>query len=85
MIWRAIFLRADQLRAACQMPLQRSPLMSPLHRPEPVLPASRPLPLAREAPTDMATETLPPRLIPPVTLPPPAEETRRPKTVNGTL
>ncbi len=70
---------------ACQLPLQRSPEMIPLHRPAPELPASRPLPLALEAPTEMLTETTPTRLMPPVTLPPPADETRRPVTVNGTL
>jgi hypothetical protein len=35
---------------ARQLPLQRSPVMIPLHRPAPELPASRPLPLADEAP-----------------------------------
>jgi hypothetical protein len=67
------------------MPLQRSPEMIPLHRPAPELPASRPLPLATDAPTDILTATLPPRPIPPVTLPPPADETRLPDTVKGTL
>src|SRR6202035_3031299 len=76
---------ADQVRVACQVPLQRSPWMIPLHRPAPLVPASRPLPLALEAPTDMLTETMPARLMPPVTLPPPADETRVPATVNGTL
>ena len=33
----------------------------------------------------MLTETAPEGLMPPVTLPPPADETRRPVTVNGTL
>ena len=59
--------------------------MIPLHRPAPELPASRPLPVATDAPTDILTETLPPGLIPPVTLPPPADETRVPVTVKGTL
>jgi hypothetical protein len=67
------------------MPLQRSPVMTPLHRPAPELPTSRPLPVAQEAPTDILTETLPPRLTPPVTLPPPADETRVPDTLNGTV
>src|SRR3981189_3085118 len=67
------------------MPLQRSPEIIPLHRPAPELPASRPLPLATDAPTDILTATLPPRPIPPVTLPPPADETRLPDTVKGTL
>jgi hypothetical protein len=85
-IWRAIFFSRDhELRVACQVPLQRSPRMIPLHRPTPELPARRPLPLALDAPTDIRTETLPPGLMPPMTLPPPAEETRRPYTVNGTL
>ena len=70
---------------ACQMPLHRSPEMIPLHRPAPELPTSRPLPLALDAPTDTVTATLPPRPMPPLTLPPPAEETRWPDTVKGTL
>ena len=41
-----------QLRVACQVPLQRSPVMMPLHEPAPLLPASRPPPRAWEAPTD---------------------------------
>jgi hypothetical protein len=67
------------------MPLQRSPVMIPPHRPAPELPASRPLPLALDAPTVIRTETVPLRLMPPVTLPPPADETRVPDTVNGTV
>jgi len=59
--------------------------MIPRQRPAPELPTSRPLPLALEAPTDIVTATLPPRPMPPVTLPPPAAETRRPDTVKGTL
>ena len=59
--------------------------MIPLHRPAPELPASRPLPVALEAPTEMLTETAPEGLMPPVTLPPPADETRVPATVNGTV
>jgi hypothetical protein len=70
---------------ACQMPLHRSPVMIPLHRPAPELPTSRPLPLALDAPTVIVTATLPPGPMPPVTLPPPADETRRPMTVKGTL
>src|SRR5207247_6248959 len=72
------------VRMACQMPLHRSPEMIPLHRPAPELPTSRPLPLALDAPTDIVTATLPPRPMPPLTLPPPAEETRWPDTVRGT-
>jgi hypothetical protein len=49
------------------------------------LPASRPPPLARDAPTDTWTATAPRRLTEPATLPPPAEETRLPITKNGTL
>jgi hypothetical protein len=67
------------------MPLHRSPEIIPLQRPAPELPTSRPLPLALEAPTEIATETLPPRPMPPLTLPPPADETRVPDTVKGTL
>ena len=74
-----------QFRMATQVPLHQSPEISPLHRPAPELPTSRPLPLARDAPTDIATETLPPRPMPPVTLPPPADETRLPDTMKGTL
>ena len=76
---------SNQLRTARQLPLHLSPVMIPLHRPAPELPASRPLPVATDAPTDILTETLPPGLIPPVTLPPPADETRVPVTVKGTL
>src|SRR6202035_4024639 len=72
-----------QLRMACQTPLQRSPVMIPLHRPAPALPASRPPPFAHEAPTLIRTETLPLGLTPPVTLPPPADATRVPATMNG--
>jgi hypothetical protein len=75
----------DQFRVACQVPLQRSPVMMPLHEPAPLLPASRPPPLALEAPTDTATATPPTWLMEPETLPPPADETRPPCTVNGTL
>ncbi len=59
--------------------------MIPLHRPAPEVPASRPLPFAHDAPTVILTETLPLRLTPPVTLPPPADETRVPDTLNGTV
>src|SRR5450759_2893451 len=79
------FCADDQLRVACQIPLQRSPVINPLHRPAPELPTSRPLPLAQDAPTVIRTETMPPRPMPPVTLPPPADETRVPDTVNGTV
>ena len=67
------------------MPLQRSPEITPLHRPAPVLPKSRPLPLATDSPTDILTDTTPARLMPPVTLPPPADDTRRPDTAKGAL
>jgi hypothetical protein len=70
---------------ACQVPLQRSPVMMPLHLPEPELPTSLPLPLATERPTDIRTATMPAGLMPPLTLPPPADESRRPETVNGAL
>jgi hypothetical protein len=59
--------------------------MMPRHRPTPELPTRRPLPLAFERPTDIVTATAPLPLMPPVTLPPPADETRCPKTVKGTL
>ena len=59
--------------------------MIPAQRPAPTLPASRPLPLARDRPTEMATDTAPLRLMPPVTLPPPADKTRVPDTAKGTL
>jgi hypothetical protein len=59
--------------------------MMPLQWPAPKLPASLPLPLACDAPTEMATDTAPLRLMPPVTLPPPADETRVPDTAKGTL
>jgi hypothetical protein len=59
--------------------------MTPLHRPPPELPASRPVPLALDSPTETLTETAPEGLTPPVTFPPPADETRRPETVNGKL
>src|SRR5882757_6663839 len=59
--------------------------MTPAHLPAPELPASRPLPVAHDKPTDILTATAPPRLMPPVTLPPPADDTRRPDTANGTL
>jgi hypothetical protein len=67
------------------VPLHLSPVIIPLQRPVPEFPASRPLPLATEAPTEIWTETAPEGLMPPVTLPPPADESRRPVTVNGTL
>ena len=75
---------SNQPRIACQLPLHLSPVIIPLHRPLPELPASRPLPVATEAPTDILTETVPAGLIPPVTLPPPADERRVPSTVKGT-
>jgi hypothetical protein len=59
--------------------------MIPLHFPAPKLPTSRPLPLACDPPTDIWTDTMPAGLMPPVTLPPPADETRVPDTVKGTL
>jgi hypothetical protein len=49
------------------------------------LPASRPLPLATDRPTEILTDTLPAGLMPPVTLPPPADETRPPDTPKGKL
>jgi hypothetical protein len=59
--------------------------MIPAQRPAPALPTSRPLPLACDRPTEIATDTTPLRLMPPVTLPPPADETRLPNTAKGTL
>ncbi len=76
---------ACQLRVACHDPLQRSPEMIPLQCPAPELPFSWPEPLAFDAPTEIRTATTPLRPRPPVTLPPPAEDTRRPATLNGTL
>ena len=67
------------------MPLQRSPVMTPLHEPVPLVPASRPPPLALEAPTETLTATAPARVIEPDTLPPPADDTRVPVTRKGTL
>jgi len=75
----------DQLRVACQVPLQRSPLMMPLQDPVPPVPESRPPPLALDAPTETLTATAPVRLTEPETLPPPADETRLPATKKGTL
>src|SRR6187397_886187 len=59
--------------------------MSPLQRPAPELPASRPRPSAQDAPTVILTVTLPARVMPPVTLPPPADATRVPETLKGTV
>jgi hypothetical protein len=59
--------------------------MMPLHLPEPELPTKRPLPLAADRPTDIRTATTPVGLMPPVTLPPPADESRLPETVKGAL
>jgi hypothetical protein len=59
--------------------------MMPLHRPLPEPPTSRPLPLALDAPTVTLTDTIPLRLTPPVTLPPPADDTRVPDTEKGKL
>ena len=42
-----------QLRVACQRPLQLSPENLALQRPAPVLPASRPLPVATDAPAEI--------------------------------
>jgi hypothetical protein len=75
----------NQPRVACQVPLQRSPVMMPFHEPAPLMPTSRPPPLALEAPTDTLTATDPPRLTEPETLPPPADDTRVPFTRKGTL
>src|ERR1700733_15758327 len=74
-----------QVLPACQVPLQRSPEMTPLQRPVPELPTRRPLPSAADRPTEMRTETAPPGVTPPVTLPPPAEETCVPETLKGAL
>ena len=48
--------------------------MMPLQEPAPLVPTSRPPPLALEAPTDTLTATAPPRLTVPETRPPPADE-----------
>ena len=74
-----------QVRVACQVPLQRSPEMMPRQDPAPLLRESWPPPLALDAPTETLTATAPARLTEPETLPPPADETRLPMTVKGTL
>ena len=79
------FSSRGQVRVACQVPLQRSPVMLPRHAPAPLVPARRPPPLALDAPTETLTATAPARLTEPDTLPPPAERTRLPMTVKGTL
>ena len=75
----------NQVLVARQVPLQRSPEMIPLQRPVPELPARRPLPFATDNPSEIRTETAPPGVMPPVTLPPPADETCRPETLKGAL
>ena len=70
---------------ALQVPRHRSPEITPLHRPAPELPASRPVPFASDRPTEMRTETAPLGLMPPVTFPPPADETCLPDTLKGAL
>src|SRR5262245_39788078 len=74
-----------QVRVATQVPLHLSPVMMPLQRPAPELPASRPVPLACDAPTEMLTARAPLGRMPPVTLPPPADETWAPDTAKGAL
>jgi hypothetical protein len=59
--------------------------MIPRQEPAPLVPMSRPPPLAWEAPTETLTATPPARLMEPDTRPPPADETRLPATVKGTL
>ena len=59
--------------------------MTPFHEPAPFTPASRPPPLAWDAPTETCTATAPLRLTLPETRPPPADDTRLPETVKGTL
>jgi hypothetical protein len=59
--------------------------MMPLHEPAPLVPMSRQPPLALDAPTETLTATAPLRFTEPDTLPPPADETRPPATVKGTL
>ena len=76
---RRALLRAVQLREACQVP--RSPEMIALQEPAPLLPVSRPPPLALEAPTATLTATPPLRLTVPLTRPLPVDETRPPVTV----
>jgi hypothetical protein len=70
---------------ACHVPLQLSPEMTPRQEPAPLMPWSRPPPVACEAPTETRTATPPARLTEPDTRPPPAELTRLPATVKGTL
>jgi hypothetical protein len=59
--------------------------MIPRHEPAPRLPTSRPPPFAVEAPTDTLTATRPPRPTEPAIRPAPADDTRLPVTVKGTL
>jgi hypothetical protein len=59
--------------------------MIPLHQPAPTVLVTLPPPLARDAPTETVTATAPARLTEPETRPPPADETRLPVTVKGTL
>jgi hypothetical protein len=77
--------RKRQVRLACQVPLHLSPVMMPLQRPVPELPTNRPVPLAADSPTEIRTVTTPFGVMPPVTLPPPADETLVPETLKGAL
>jgi hypothetical protein len=78
-------VRKLQVFVACQVPLHLSPEMTPLQRPAPELPTRRPLPVAADAPTEIRTDTAPLALMPPVTLPAPADETCVPDTLKGAL
>jgi hypothetical protein len=84
MIWRAIFfLGDDQLRVACQWPLQFPPESRALQWPAPVLPPSLPLPVATDPPAEILTATPPPRPTLPDTSAAPAVEMRPPEIRNG--
>ena len=73
----------DQLRVACQWPLQ-FPLDSlALQRPAPEWPPSRPLPVATELPAEILTATPPPRPTLPDTVAAPADEIRPAATRKG--
>jgi hypothetical protein len=67
------------------VPLHLSPEITPVQRPEPEFPTSRPEPLACDAPSEALTDTAPAGLTLPLTLPPPADEIRVPDTLNGAL
>jgi len=76
-------LDGDQLRVACQWPLQLPDDSLALHRPAPELPPSRPLPVATDPPAEILTATPPPRPTLPETVAAPAEEIRPAATRKG--